>query len=328
MPLPPARRIKEGLEYVTKAGSCERKVVYVNETIMILAGLTFVWGSVCFYPGPFEDYQGGCILFIIGSAVYLFKSVQNMMKQVRKHGWRRIHKDIEHYAEFSENVCYVAACLIFCIGCVLFWPGIYQGNETNKLRGEIIAAWCFIIGSLGFVIASFFNAILLSRTDTFKALPGAIGKKCYILGCYSLLCSQLGAVLFVSGSFMYRPGYNTHCDRNLEIHKRWKHLATGMNNGTVGSFDEALEVMADRMNRDSGVLEALIPEVEWCVNVMNDGTRLYIIGSLLYLVQSLIYLRITWIKQEAKDAKERGESEEDDESTSACDSEDLLNSEK
>merc|ERR1739848_70423 len=164
----------------------------------------------------------------------------------------------------------------------------------------------------GFVVASFFNAILLSKTDMFNNLDAKLARKCYRLACLSLLCSQLGAVLFVTGSFMYRPGYNNHCDRHNALQQKWRtfgsHIAPN-HTGTI-SLDEALKLLTSKTGVNPDIIRDLIPEHEWCVDVMDDGTGLYIIGSVLYLVQSLLYLRIVWMKQVAADSKRKKDGEE------------------
>jgi len=309
MPLPPPRQLAQSLDFVAVAHSLERALVYVNEGILIGASVTFVWGSFCFHPGWTENYELGCVLFIVGSLVFLGKSVVNMYELLTHHGVETISEEMAHFAEFCEHICYVASCLLFVVGSILFWPGVYGDSEENKLTGETIAVWTFIIGSLGFAVASFFNAILLSKTDTFQALPGEIGRRCYQLACWTLLCSQLGALLFVTGSFMYHPGYNNHCQRSMLISKKWKTIG-----GKNITFDKAVGMIASQFHRERDAVKELIPHRTWCRDILTDGTRLYIIGSVLYLLQALLYLRITWIKQVARDENDNAYAEDTDDS--------------
>lgn len=127
----------------------------IDEVTLILASITFLWGSISFYPGWLENVQLGDILFIVGSFVFLSKSLLGIRHSVKLHGWAHISTDMECFAEFFEHFCYVASSFVFTVGCVLFWPGLFGDNEEHIVLGEYIASLCFIVGSMGFVVASF-----------------------------------------------------------------------------------------------------------------------------------------------------------------------------
>mmetsp|Transcript_35248 Transcript_35248/g.101231 ORF Transcript_35248/g.101231 Transcript_35248/m.101231 type:complete len:303 (+) Transcript_35248:544-1452(+) len=269
-----------------------------SELVLVLASVMFVVGSFCFLPGPWEDIRIGDILFIFGSFIYLGKSAISMRELCSDHG-HHVVKAVEHGADFFENVCYFVACIVFTAGCVLWWPGIYA-NKESKLVGQIIASWCFIIGSLGFVVASFCNAVLLSKSKMFALIPGKSGELVYFLAFTSLLCSQLGGVFFTTGSYMYRPGFNNHCERHIRA--GWSRLTDASD-----KFDNVEDVIAwlhQEFNLTRKDAEQLIPADDWCVDIEAYGTLLYIVGSCLYLIQSVLYYIIAVIKE--REERRRG----------------------
>eukprot|EP00416_Gambierdiscus_australes_P034214 CAMPEP_0171109714 /NCGR_PEP_ID=MMETSP0766_2-20121228/70938_1 /TAXON_ID=439317 /ORGANISM="Gambierdiscus australes, Strain CAWD 149" /LENGTH=216 /DNA_ID=CAMNT_0011571487 /DNA_START=348 /DNA_END=998 /DNA_ORIENTATION=- len=185
------------------------------------------------------------------------------------------------------------------MGCVLWWPGVYGGDEEMKHHGMVIASWCFIFGSLGFVIASFCNAVLLSKRKMCELIPGRRGKLVYDLAFASLGCSQLGGVFFVTGSYMYRPGFNNHCERHIRA--GWNDLALKSNMTEM----QLVHRMAQKLSTSTEEVLKLMPETKWCTDVEDYGGWLFLLGSLFYLAQSLSYLLIALIKEQVQRQRER-----------------------
>merc|ERR1719210_1476441 len=78
-------------------------------------------------------------------------------------------------------------------------------------------------------------------------------RRCYWLSVFCLFFSLMGGVLFVVGSYLYRPEFDTHCGR------------------------------FKRRNPDS-------LNSEWCLSTVTSGTWLYIVGSCFYVAQAGVNL--------------------------------------
>jgi hypothetical protein len=60
--------------------------------------------------------------------------------------------------EFMELCCFVVAGGIFALVSIMYAPGIYPSAEAEEF-GAVLGSWCFVIGGLDTVIASYFNAL-------------------------------------------------------------------------------------------------------------------------------------------------------------------------
>jgi hypothetical protein len=87
------------------------------------------------------------------------------------------------------------------------------------------------------------------------------------------VATQIGSISFVVGSVLFRPGLNDHCDPR----SRHEELIGEMGMGGHGADD------------NGGVN---------CVNNFDQGTWLYVGGSLLFVVQSIAALLIVKIKHD------------------------------
>jgi len=166
-------------------------------------------------------------------------------------GWAKEYGLVAGNSEFCENAAYLVSAIVFTVGTVLFWPGIYGENESAAFTGEAIASWCFIYGSLGFVVASWLSSLNVSLAHYTEELKLPNARLIYTLSAWALFCSIIGGVYFVTGSWLYRPDLKNNC-------KSWEWL------------------------EDAKVKQA------WCRSTLVSGTHLYIAGSCFYLAQSLL----------------------------------------
>jgi len=90
---------------------------YIIEVIDIIAGITFIAGSVCFIPAYSANvpiFLTGCLLFIVGSVLYFFVCLFCVIEALQEKG---------HYTfEVGENVLYLIGCFIFFLGTILYMP--------------------------------------------------------------------------------------------------------------------------------------------------------------------------------------------------------------
>jgi len=175
------------------------------EFLMFGASVMFVIGSVCFFSSMTEQVlQWGMVLFIIASGVYVGVAVLEAHEM-----WSAHSSNLAESSAFHEQIAYLVSAIIFTIGTVLYWPHIYNDNDTVALYGEAISRWCFMLGSLGFVIASFWNAVSLAdvlHEDHATKLWHNLTKA-------ALFFSIMGGVFFVTGSYLYFINIEDGCSQ-------------------------------------------------------------------------------------------------------------------
>jgi hypothetical protein len=222
------------------------------ELVMLAASCMFIGGSLCFFSGePFQVLEIGEILFMIASGIYVAVGMLEMCEMCMAE-----HEDsVFTSSSFQEQITYLISAIIFAIGSVLYWPGIYGVHKNAEKLGEDIAAWCFVIGSMGFVIASFWNAVQLSEHPEDLTDGGTTWRRLTKMG---LFCSIMGGVLFVTGSYLFSLDVEEGC----------------------ASYDP-VQLGKGSTDKDGG------RSGKWCVGVTDQGTILFVIGSVFYTVTSI-----------------------------------------
>eukprot|EP00928_Gymnodinium_smaydae_P088786 TRINITY_DN72832_c0_g1_i1.p1 TRINITY_DN72832_c0_g1~~TRINITY_DN72832_c0_g1_i1.p1 ORF type:complete len:293 (-),score=49.72 TRINITY_DN72832_c0_g1_i1:62-940(-) len=198
-------------------------VAYVVEAVDIIAGLMFVFGSVCFLPqysidlGIFED---GCILFVVGSALYLLICLYCLSEAIEHEGWWSL--------ESCENSLYVSGSLTFLLGTVMYWPkgisdpevakmylhGVKAGSmsvavRVNELNTQFNGTMLFIAGSVMFALAAFVNGLNLRQCGDVRSQMLTAITSLYMVG----------SLLFVMGSVAFIPDFG--CNENMEWLGAW-----------------------------------------------------------------------------------------------------------
>ena len=157
--------------------------------------------------------------------------------------------------EAAENLCYFVSALVFAGASTLYLHGYV--SKAARIRGEEMGAWSFVAGSVGFMLASFVNALGLASAAASAAGARAArrardraARRARDRGARGAR-ARLHAVrlgVFRDGLVLYRPALTTHCDT------------------------------------------AALDDEEPCVSAYNEGTALYLVGSLLFLLQSAVHL--------------------------------------
>lgn len=263
--------------------------------INILVQVGFVWGSYLFWSSETSDLQLGDVLFITGSVITFVFAAYNLAES-RAHWQNYYMAEREDRIEFWETACFFLAGLIFMIGSFFYWPGIYNywysdatEHEINEMEesGEAHGARCFIIGSILFLIASMFNAIGLGMNKE-ENEQNPMMRRVHYIHLVALFFSQMGSVLFVAGSWMYRPVISSACP---DYNERYE-----------GAAQEG-EIVAEHA----------------CETVGWFGTKLYIIGSTFYLIEALLNFTNSALKHKFcndgklghKEVNEKGSDEEE-----------------
>lgn len=149
----------------------------INAALYELGGAIFIVGSVFFFPrmGAYENL--GAWLFFIGSLLYLVVTTHDFV-EVRTYWKGSRHNTLGGRLEYIAGSAYLAGTLLFAAGSLFFLS--WWGWST-------LGAWCFVIGSLLFVIGASINVL-----HSLKA-PAPI----------TMQLMNLTAVTFVVGSTLF-----------------------------------------------------------------------------------------------------------------------------
>lgn len=190
--------------------------IIVLEVFDIAAAIIFIIGSVCFHPAYAKDldvFVAGCVLFVVGAVIYVVICSFTLFEAVQEKGavsW-----------EAGENWMYFIGSWIFLIGTFLYWPKDAHhvtiekmqeyslGQYFNLLEPEFEGSILFIIGSVMFAFAAFFNAMHQKKFDEWT------GKM--LSGITSLYMG--GALLFCMGSVAFLPGLG--CNEQMVTIGAW-----------------------------------------------------------------------------------------------------------
>jgi putative effector of murein hydrolase LrgA (UPF0299 family) len=128
----------------------------INAISYKIGGLVFIVGSVLFFPA-FEAYANlGAWTFFAGSLIYLLVTVHDLL-EVRRH-WRESSKrDIGEVLDQVAASSYVWGTILFTVGSVFF---------TSPVGWVEAGAWCFIVGSLLFVVGACVNVLQVFQTSS------------------------------------------------------------------------------------------------------------------------------------------------------------------
>mmetsp|Transcript_51955 Transcript_51955/g.150945 ORF Transcript_51955/g.150945 Transcript_51955/m.150945 type:complete len:375 (+) Transcript_51955:99-1223(+) len=299
---------------------------YALGSVGVCTSMTFLIGSIFFFDiWPVWVIEVGDWLYILGSLLTLLLALWAMYEAWHANTHHDADKEEKQRDELMENLNFVLASIIFSVGSVFFMPGVYSGPD-EELAGHEIGAWCFVFGSFGFVLASFWNAVGMASEHGHRQLPDAAQATCFQLSKVSLCLAMVGGVLFVTGSFLYRPGYtNTHgCGRSAKrgavpspavmqlslkpllpapesSSGKWPNQQGLKGFAAIDMFKAHRLHQTSRRSRavlspnEVGQLKpvslaAVEPETSTCTNAAQDGTWLYVIGSLCFLIQSVLSL--------------------------------------
>ena len=220
--MPVAVELRERIYHIFCANSPKpvhgHSTEFLAEAASIVANAMFVGGSVMFFNSSTMVF--GAELFLVGSCIFVLLSGVNVYEQRAYDSFsegtlaekilpsasvRQRRAPGTSNERFLENLCYCVASLVFAIASVF-----YIHRFRDLVEDEEIGSWMFVAGSLGFALASFFNALGIHRDDE-SGLPPDVALRAYNLATLALACTQLGSICFVTGSYLYRPALETDC---------------------------------------------------------------------------------------------------------------------
>jgi hypothetical protein len=155
-----------------------------NAILYLIGGLIFIAGSVLFLPTYQQYVAVGVYLFLIGSLVYLVVTGHDLLESISfSRSLRKL--TLWNWLEFLSANVYTAGTILFIIGSIFFLPRIDQGTEGG---------WCFIIGSLLFLIGACINVLQIIQANAPLLLQ---------LQNATAIAYSLGSLLFLVASIPY-----------------------------------------------------------------------------------------------------------------------------
>lgn len=198
----------------------------INAFSYKLGGLTFVFGSVFFFPALGAYLAVGDWLFFAGSLLYLMVTGHDLLEVLKY--WRH-HRTgtFADYIEFVAAWAYVLGSVLFTVGSLCFLPA---------LGAVALGSWCFIIGSALFVIGGFVNILQVVEA------PSLIYMQLFNVTVAMFL---VGSALFVVASIPYL----WHLDASAE-HRLGNFAAAQFLAGSVLFFAGGICIYYRKLVRD------------------------------------------------------------------------------
>lgn len=179
-----------------------------------VGGVTFVAGSIFFFPALSDYLAVGDWLFFFGSVLYLIVTGHDLL-EVFKY-WRT--HDTDTFADRIEMLCatsYVFGSVLFVVGSIFFLPSLHTA---------VPGCWCFIIGSALFVIGGFVNilqvveapSLIYMQLFNFTVAQFVVGSALFLVATIPYLwhlaapaeyrISTLAASMFLFASILFFTG--------------------------------------------------------------------------------------------------------------------------
>lgn len=214
----------------------------VNAVLYILGGVTFMAGSLCFFPSAGKYADWGAWIFLFGSLLYLVVTLHDWA-EVRHH-WRTIRQaGSGAVLEFVAATSYVLGTVLFTVGSVFFLSAV----------GQIKAgAWCFVAGSVLFIAGACINALQIVKSRNMLILQ---------LMNITAVTFIIGAVLFTVASIPYLWDMRARQDIELlHVFLAWQYLAGSLFFllGGVSNFWRASVVSSGEIEKRDALFSPLL----------------------------------------------------------------------
>ena len=204
----------------------------INAILYKIGGLSFIAGSIFFFPRLEPEADIGAWTFFAGSILYLIVTGHDLAEVFRYLGVSR-HHDRDQILEYTAAASYVAGTILFLVGSIFFLSAV--GWFTA-------GAWCFIFGSLLFVVAACINVLQIVAADSITTLQ---------LMNLTAVAFVVGSVLFTVASVPYIWTIQAESDRTiLYAFLAWQYLIGSVLffMGGVFNYWRAYLVMREAMN--------------------------------------------------------------------------------
>ncbi len=178
----------------------------VNAVLYKIGGVSFIIGSVFFFPS-FSAYEDvGAWIFFAGSLLYLVVTGHDMVEVIR-------HRNAYNRGTQAEDLEVVAA-VAYLLGTILFAVGsIFFLSEVGLF---LAGAWLFILGSVLFTLGACVNVLQIVEAHSMLILQ---------LMNLTAIAFVVGSVLFLVASVPYLWHVERAADRRtLYAFLAWQYL--------------------------------------------------------------------------------------------------------
>ena len=179
-----------------------------NAVLYLIGGALFIIGSVFFFPVYENLADLGVYVFLIGSLIYLVVTGHDMIEVFinRRFSFSR-SPSFQERLEMIAAVTYLAGTLFFTMGCIFF---------LSSIGRAIAGSWCFIIGSLLFVVGACINVLQIVKARSLQTLQ---------LMNLTAITFVVGSVLFAFASMPYLWDLKNQSDRfTLFTYIAWEYV--------------------------------------------------------------------------------------------------------
>ncbi len=209
----------------------------INAVLYKIGGFVFILGSLLFFP-QFKAYADvGAWTFFFGSLLYLVVTVHDLV-EVRQNWRHHCHHNRDKVLEYLAAASYVGGTILFTVGSLFF---------LSMIGWFAAGAWCFIVGSLLFVLGACVNVLQIVQASTLVTLQ---------LMNLTAVTFVIGAVLFTVASIPYLwKVTNPSLKTTLYAFLAWQYLIGSMLFllGGVFNYWRAYMVMREAIRRQKGV---------------------------------------------------------------------------
>lgn len=224
------------------AGSRHFSWESVNSVLYLLGGLTFVLGSIFFLPKYAHYADTGAWIFFGGSLVYLIVTVHDLFEASAYLRSRENASFWERLELFAAGV-YVSGTVLFIIGSLFF---------LSKIDFVVAGSWCFIWGSLLFLVGAFINVIQIIQAGSMFTLQ---------LMNATAICFTIGSVIFLLASVPYLWSHKqTAFQQKLYSYMAWEYIAGSIFFLTGGIFNFYRSYLANNHYKRQEKREAVYSE--------------------------------------------------------------------
>lgn len=180
----------------------------INAVSYEVGGVLFIAGSICFFPALEAWADVGAWIFFVGSLLFLLVTGHDMAEVIRHLRLRDQTPTVWTKLEFWAAISYLIGTILFLFGSVFF---------LSFIDFTIAAAWCFVLGSLLFVVGAMINVLQIVRADDLVTLQ---------LMNLTALTFVVGSVLFTVASIPYLWDIESEADElTIDGFLAWQFLA-------------------------------------------------------------------------------------------------------
>ncbi|MFC0269373.1 YrhK family protein [Kushneria aurantia] len=155
-----------------------------NARTYMLGGLGFILASVLFLPSLSAFHALAAWLFFAASLCYLLVTTHDLYETLR-YWYHHHHLGLSGVGELVAVTSYFVASVLFALGSLYFLPG---------WGWDALGAWCFIIGSVLFLVGAFLNLPQLVKSPTGISM---------VLFNLTLVTFLIGSTLFLVATIPY-----------------------------------------------------------------------------------------------------------------------------